>query len=115
MPARWRNKNSIGISWSRAWNGCWSRQLRATVRQHMRSLQALSEGMGMRKRIFDIVLSSVILVCTLPLALIIALLVSWRMGSPILLRQQRPGLNGEAFILYKFRTMTDACDGSGRL
>jgi sugar transferase EpsL len=69
----------------------------------------------MLKRVFDIVLSGVILICMSPLALIIALLVLWRLGSPVLLRQPRPGLHGEVFILYKFRTMTDARDGSGQL
>ncbi len=37
------------------------------------------------------------------------------LGLPILLRQQRPGLHGEPFAIYKFRTMTDARDADGNL
>lgn len=47
--------------------------------------------------------------------LVIALLVRWKMGSPILFRQVRPGLHGRPFVLYKFRTMTDARDLKGSL
>ena len=44
-----------------------------------------------------------------------ALLVRWRLGSPVLFRQQRPGYRGKAFWLLKFRTMTNARDASGAL
>jgi len=37
------------------------------------------------------------------------------MGIPVFFRQQRPGLNGKPFYMYKFRTMTCACDESGCL
>jgi sugar transferase EpsL len=69
----------------------------------------------MMKRIFDITVAAVILIVMLPLVVIIALLVFWRLGSPVLLQQQRPGLHGKPFTLYKFRTMTDARDDSGEL
>lgn len=69
----------------------------------------------MAKRIFDILVAALVLVLTAPLALIIALLVRWRLGSPVLLRQPRPGLHGRPFTLYKFRSMTDARDASGNL
>lgn len=69
----------------------------------------------MFKRTFDITLSTVILGLTLPLSLIVTALVFWRLGSPVLLRQQRPGLHGKIFTLYKFRSMTNTCDASGTL
>lgn len=69
----------------------------------------------MVKRAFDIILSAAILLVMMPVAVVIALLVFWRLGSPVLLRQQRPGLQGKFFTLYKFRTMTDARDASGNL
>ena len=48
-----------------------------------------------------------------PLMLIIALLVRFKIGSPVLFRQVRPGLHGKPFTLYKFRTMTDQRDERG--
>ena len=47
--------------------------------------------------------------------LIIALLVRFKIGSPVLFRQVRPGLHGKPFTLYKFRTMTDERDENGNL
>jgi sugar transferase EpsL len=44
---------------------------------------------------------------------IIAILVRIKLGSPILFCQQRPGLNGKSFHIYKFRTMTDSRDQNG--
>ncbi|CAN5362549.1 sugar transferase [soil metagenome] len=46
--------------------------------------------------------------------LIVVVLIRQRMGSPVLFRQVRPGLKGEPFTLYKFRTMRDATGGDGR-
>jgi lipopolysaccharide/colanic/teichoic acid biosynthesis glycosyltransferase len=46
---------------------------------------------------------------------LVAMLVRLTLGSPILFRQQRPGLHGQPFTIYKFRTMTDACDAQGNL
>ena len=50
-----------------------------------------------------------------PLLLLVALLVRWRLGSPILFRQQRPGYRGKPFWLLKFRTMTNTRDANGAL
>ncbi len=49
-----------------------------------------------------------------PLMLVLALLIRWKMGPPALFRQQRPGRNGEPFILLKFRTMKDANGADGQ-
>lgn len=67
------------------------------------------------KRALDLALvclSSFILV---PVMACIALLVRLKLGAPVLFRQQRPGLHGKPFTLYKFRTMTDARDAQGAL
>lgn len=50
-----------------------------------------------------------------PVMGITALLVRIKLGSPIIFKQERPGLNGTIFILYKFRTMTDKKDENGEL
>ena len=65
------------------------------------------------KRILDVSLSATCLLLTLPLILTVALLIRAILGSPILFAQQRPGLNGRPFLLYKFRTMSDARGRSG--
>lgn len=44
-----------------------------------------------------------------------ALLVRYKLGKPVIFKQQRPGLNGQPFYLYKFRTMTDERDSNGIL
>lgn len=66
------------------------------------------------KRSLDVLTSVIALVLLSPLLLIIAILVRWRLGSPVLFRQTRPGSGGEPFVLVKFRTMDDARDQSGR-
>lgn len=67
------------------------------------------------KRMFDLVVSAVCLVLLSPLLALLAILIRFKLGSPILFRQQRPGLGGRGFVLYKFRTMTDQRDEAGRL
>jgi sugar transferase EpsL len=67
------------------------------------------------KRLFDIISSAAGLIIFSPLLAVLAVLVRLKIGSPVIFRQQRPGLNGKAFIIYKFRTMTDQCDESGNL
>jgi len=67
------------------------------------------------KRGFDVVAAAALLLCLcLPLALL-ALLIRVKLGSPVLFRQQRPGLHGQPFLMVKFRTMTDACGPDGAL
>lgn len=67
------------------------------------------------KRILDFVLSLLALIILSPVLLITALLVKIKLGSPIIFKQQRPGLNEKIFTLYKFRTMTDKKDEEGNL
>lgn len=66
------------------------------------------------KRLFDLVIASAALVLLSPILLAIAVLVRVRLGSPIIFRQQRPGLGGRPFTLYKFRTMiNETVDADG--
>ncbi|WP_288875371.1 sugar transferase [uncultured Fusobacterium sp.] len=67
------------------------------------------------KRLFDIVSSIIFLLCFWWLYIIVAILVKKKLGSPVIFKQQRPGLNGKIFTMYKFRSMTDARDKSGKL
>ena len=69
----------------------------------------------MLKRLFDLIVSGTLLVLFLPMMAVIAYAVLISMGQPILLRQDRPGRHGQAFVFYKFRSMTDARDESGQL
>jgi len=67
------------------------------------------------KRIIDVALTVLLLVLLLPVLALVAILVHIRLGSPALFRQQRPGLHGKPFTIFKFRTMTDARDAQGKL
>lgn len=67
------------------------------------------------KRPLDILLSTIAIILLSPVFLIVAILVRIKLGSPVIFKQQRPGLNGKIFTLYKFRTMTDARDENGVL
>ena len=64
------------------------------------------------KRILDAVGAVVLLVVLSPVLGVVALMVRLHMGAPVLFRQQRPGKEGRAFTLYKFRTMM--CDDAGQ-
>lgn len=63
----------------------------------------------------DFVLALMALIVLSPFLLFIALLIRIKLGAPILFCQERPGLNGKVFRLYKFRTMSDARDADGNL
>lgn len=67
------------------------------------------------KRIFDIICSLMFILCFWWLYIIIAILVKIKLGSPVIFKQERPGLNGKIFTMYKFRSMTDAKDKDGNL
>ena len=66
------------------------------------------------KRSFDACVALAGLVLLSPLLLVIAALVRVKLGSPVLFAQQRPGLRGRVFTMWKFRTMKDAVDAAGR-
>lgn len=66
------------------------------------------------KRLFDLLVSALLLILLSPLLLILALLVRVKLGRPVLFSQERPGLRGRLFRLYKFRSMRDAYDGAGK-
>lgn len=65
------------------------------------------------KRMFDILVSLFALLIFLPLILVVGLLIKFKLGSPVLFRQVRPGLHGAPFSMLKFRSMTDAIDTKG--
>ena len=67
------------------------------------------------KRLLDTVLSLFFILCFWWLYVIIAILVKIKLGSPVLFKQDRPGLNEKIFKMYKFRTMTDKKDSLGNL
>lgn len=67
------------------------------------------------KRPMDFALSLIAIIALSPLLLVVALLVRTKLGSPVLFKQKRPGLNEEIFMMYKFRTMTDERDENGEL
>jgi sugar transferase EpsL len=67
------------------------------------------------KRIFDVIVAALALACLAPVLVLLALFVRWRIGSPVLFVQERPGLSAQPFNIFKFRTMTDERDSAGHL
>lgn len=67
------------------------------------------------KRPMDFVLSLMAVIILCPVLLLVTVLVRIKLGSPVLFKQKRPGLNEKIFMMYKFRTMTDEIDGNGQL
>ncbi|MEH6531473.1 MAG: sugar transferase [Photobacterium frigidiphilum] len=65
------------------------------------------------KRLFDFIISSLALIILSPIIIIIAYKIRKNLGSPVIFRQRRPGINGTAFEMIKFRTMKDAVDING--
>jgi len=70
-------------------------------------------GVPKRKRLFDLVLTIPGLLIISPILLLLAIYIRGRLGTPVLFRQLRPGLNGKPFLLNKFRTMTSEVDNHG--
>lgn len=89
------------------------RMYRETDRRKQRARGLRNRLRDAVKRAFDLVVSVPAFIALLPLYGIVALLVRLKLGSPVLFRQQRPGKHGKPFMMYKFRTMTDAVDGAG--
>ncbi|MFY9387379.1 MAG: sugar transferase [Smithellaceae bacterium] len=67
------------------------------------------------KRLLDLVLTVPALIILSPLLIVLGFLVRLKLGSPVLFRQMRPGLNEKPFVMLKFRTMSDARDEHGEL
>ena len=67
------------------------------------------------KRVLDIICSLGFILCFWWLYIVVAVLLKRKLGSPVIFKQQRPGLNGKIFTMYKFRSMTDAKDKNGNL
>ena len=67
------------------------------------------------KRLFDFLVTLLVLFFLLPVILLVAILIGFKLGSPILFTQKRPGLNGKTFKMMKFRTMLDDKDKQGNL
>ncbi|WP_404405987.1 sugar transferase [Jeotgalibacillus malaysiensis] len=67
------------------------------------------------KRLIDLTAASVVFILLSPLFLTLYVLIKVKLGSPVLFKQERTGINGTTFTLYKFRTMTSETDGKGEL
>ena len=89
------------------------------VKQNVKpTMQIPSKGSIYRryiKRTMDFVLSLIALIVLSPLLFVLALFVRVKLGSPVIFRQNRPGLNEKIFTMYKFRTMSDEKDAYGDL
>lgn len=67
------------------------------------------------KRAIDVVVGGLALALSLPLQAALAAVVRYKLGSPVLFRQARPGLDGKVFELVKFRTMLEADPARGHV
>lgn len=67
------------------------------------------------KRLLDMILSGITIICLSPVMFVVAILVRLKLGSPVIFSQERPGKDEKLFRLYKFRTMTDERDEEGNL
>ncbi len=65
------------------------------------------------KRVMDMIFSLLLLIILSPVFFILYLCVKVKLGSPVLFRQERPGKDERVFMMYKFRTMTDARNDKG--
>jgi lipopolysaccharide/colanic/teichoic acid biosynthesis glycosyltransferase len=69
---------------------------------------------GRPKRVFDCAVALVGLIALAPLLAVVALAIGLALGRPVIFAQRRPGRHGRPFVLYKFRTMSDARAADGR-
>ena len=67
------------------------------------------------KRFIDCLVAAIGLLLIWPVLLVVAVLVRFKLGSPVVFCQTRPGLGARPFNMYKFRTMTDAREQNGQL
>lgn len=85
----------------------------------MVTIRASSKKYGIYKRFIkrpmDFILSLIAIIFLSPVFIVVGIMVRVKLGSPVLFRQKRPGLNEKIFIMYKFRTMTDERNEKGEL
>ena len=67
------------------------------------------------QRTIDVTVAALALILLSPVILAVAVLVAWRLGRPVLFRQERPGLHGRTFTMVKFRTMRDVDPSRGMI
>lgn len=67
------------------------------------------------KRLIDFILSLIAIILLSPIIALVSVLVYFKLGSPVMFKQERPGKNEKIFKMYKFRTMTDEKDEKGEL
>lgn len=89
--------------------------MQTEIRTHARIISKKTIYKKYIKRPMDIILSLIGIIILLPIMLLTAVLVRDKLGSPVIFKQRRPGLNEKIFTLYKFRTMTDEKDDNGEL
>ena len=75
----------------------------------------MSEVQLFLKRLIDVTGALIGLIVLSPILLFVAVVIRFKLGSPVLFRHKRPGLHGKPFELIKFRTMTDELDENGKL
>jgi lipopolysaccharide/colanic/teichoic acid biosynthesis glycosyltransferase len=116
-PEKCRRMGEAGTDWVRAqfaqefvWEA-----LIADYNRVLRETPLQSGIRGVVKSIFDRLGAALLLIMVSPVMAVVALLVHWKLGSPVLFRQRRPGRGGKIFELLKFRTMRDARDAQGKL
>lgn len=73
------------------------------------------DGRILMKRMIDFLAAIFLLIIFFPFFLLIPPLIKYKLGSPIFFKQQRPGLDGKPFYLYKFRSMNERRDSGGNL
>ncbi|MCH5258165.1 MAG: sugar transferase [Lachnospiraceae bacterium] len=67
------------------------------------------------KRLLDIMISGIVLIVLSPVLILLAILITIKLGTPVIFIQERPGKNEKIFKLYKFRSMSNATDEKGEL
>jgi lipopolysaccharide/colanic/teichoic acid biosynthesis glycosyltransferase len=88
--------------------------VRATLAVLYAAVSARRRG-SVLKRGFDLITAGVALVVLSPVMIVTAAVLAWDLGFPVLFQQLRPGLHGRPYRLYKFRTMRELRDATGRL
>ena len=91
--------------------------MQTQVRTNTSQVKTRQGGLYRRffKRPMDFILALLALIVLSPVFLVVAVLVRVKLGSPVIFKQKRPGLNEKIFTMYKFRTMTDERDENGEL